>query len=175
MERFRLNNANDGRSKSETGFRWNKGMMTSLLLFNKNGPTQASVFVYFRPPPNKQYNFYNKSLWKNVHPVKRRRDSNTRPFEHESSPITTRPELPPNFISSCFTFSSSTRTSTCPSWRSWPPSGCPFLWWSDSTSGSGTRRSRDRGNLFTFKLARRRAANDRIRGKFSSRHLAFWA
>ena len=145
-----------------------------FFLIKMGQPRPLFSFI-FAPPPNKQYNFYNKSLWKNVHPVKRRRDANTRPFEHESSPITTRPELPPNFISSCITFSSSTRTSTCPSWRSWPPSGCPFLWWSDSTSGSGTRRSRDRGNLFTFKLARRRAANDRIRGKFSSRHLAFWA
>ena len=34
-------------------------------------------------------------MWKNV--SIRCRDSNPRPFEHESSPITTRPGLPPNF------------------------------------------------------------------------------
>ena len=36
--------------------------------FFKNGPTPASFFV-FSTYSNKHYNFYNKSMWKNVHPV----------------------------------------------------------------------------------------------------------
>ena len=36
--------------------------------FLKNGPTQAS-FRLFSVFSNKQYNFYNKSMWKDVHPV----------------------------------------------------------------------------------------------------------
>ena len=40
----------------------------AALFFLKNGPTPAS-FHYFRSFSNKQYNFYNKSMWKNVHPV----------------------------------------------------------------------------------------------------------
>ena len=63
--------------------------------FLKNGPIPASFLVYFRSFSNKQYNFYNQcenmskcpsSIW--------HRDSNPRPYELESSPITTRPGLP---------------------------------------------------------------------------------
>ena len=43
-----------------------------------------------------QYHFYNISIWKNVGPSSIwRRDSNPRSLEPESSPITTRPGLPP--------------------------------------------------------------------------------
>ena len=64
------------------------------LLYFKNGPAPAS-FCLFSVISNKhQYNFYNKSMWKNVNPSSIWRwDSNPRPFEHKSSPITTRPWL----------------------------------------------------------------------------------
>ena len=50
------------------------------------------LFRLFLVFSKKQYNFYNNSMcpssiW--------HRDSNPQPFEHESSPITTRPGLPP--------------------------------------------------------------------------------
>ena len=45
---------------------------------------------------NKKYNIYNKSMWKMSCPSSiRHRDSNPRPLEHGSSPITTRPGLLP--------------------------------------------------------------------------------
>ena len=38
--------------------------------FQKNGPTLASFIIYFWSFSNKHhYNFYNKYMWKNVHPV----------------------------------------------------------------------------------------------------------
>ena len=65
-----------------------------LILNFLNGPSQASfwfIFVF----SNKHYNFYNKYMLKNVHPVYRALDLNPRPSEHESPPTTTRPGLPP--------------------------------------------------------------------------------
>ena len=58
--------------------------------FLKMGQTR-SLFLLFLVFSKKQYNFYNNSMcpssiW--------HRDSNPQPFEHESSPITTRPGLP---------------------------------------------------------------------------------
>ena len=50
---------------------------------------------------NKHENFYNKSMWKNVHPVSGSWDLNPRPLEHKSSLITTRPGLPPNIFNLC--------------------------------------------------------------------------
>ena len=37
----------------------------SLFFYKKNGPTPA-IFCLFLVFSNKQYNFYNKSMWKNV-------------------------------------------------------------------------------------------------------------
>ena len=64
--------------------------------FKKNGHTRP-LFLLFLVFPNKQYNFYNKTMWKmsKYQSSIRRRDSNTWPFEREPSPITTRPGLPP--------------------------------------------------------------------------------
>ena len=59
----------------------------------KNEPTRA-LFRLFLVFSNKQYNVYNKSMWKNVQMYiqnTQHRGSNPTPFEHESSPITTRP------------------------------------------------------------------------------------
>ena len=51
------------------------------------------IFVF----SNKHYNSYNKYMWKMLWPSSiLRQDSNTRPSEHESPPITTRPGLLPN-------------------------------------------------------------------------------
>ena len=102
---------------SQTAERWNIWSSHSAIFLHisKQSPyplTSAELFFYFlkmgQPRPlfrlfsvfsNKhQYNFYNKSMWKNVNPSSiRRQDSNPRPFEHELSPITARPGLPPNF------------------------------------------------------------------------------
>ena len=41
------------------------------------------------------YNFYDKYMWKKCPSSIRCRDSNPRPSERESLPITTRSELPP--------------------------------------------------------------------------------
>ena len=55
------------------------------------------LFCLFSIFSNKQSNFYNKSMWKMSKCPSSilRRDSSLRPFDHESSPITTRPWLPP--------------------------------------------------------------------------------
>ena len=52
-----------------------------------------SLFHLFSVVSNKQYNFYNKFMWcpSGVGCL----DLNPRPVKHESSPITTRPGLPP--------------------------------------------------------------------------------
>ena len=53
----------------ETGLREGKAMQRNLtkMVFS-NGPTPASFCLSF-VFSNKQYNSYNKSKWKNVHPV----------------------------------------------------------------------------------------------------------
>ena len=55
------------------------------------------LFRLFSVFSNKQYNFYNKSMWKmSKFPSSIwATDSNPQPFVNESSPITTRPGLPP--------------------------------------------------------------------------------
>ena len=55
------------------------------------------LFRLFFVFSNKQHNFYIKSMWKmsKCPSCIQHRDSNPRSFEHESSPITTRPGLPP--------------------------------------------------------------------------------
>ena len=54
----------------------------------KNGPTPAS-FRLFSVFSNKQYNFYNKSMWKNVHAVYGAGIWTHNLSEHDLSPITT--------------------------------------------------------------------------------------
>ena len=64
--------------------------------FFKNGLTPASfsfIFNLFRQTTE----FYNKSMWKNVMSIQYMAPGfEPRPLEHESSPLTTRPGLPPN-------------------------------------------------------------------------------
>ena len=63
-------------------------------MFLKDQP--QSLFHLFPVFSNKQYNFYNKSMWKMSCPSGLWCwDSNPRPLEHDSSPIITRPVLPP--------------------------------------------------------------------------------
>ena len=64
-----------------------------VVIFLKNGPFPAS-FSYIFVFSNIHYNSYNKCKWKNVCSIWRG-DSNPRPLDHESPPITTRPGLPP--------------------------------------------------------------------------------
>ena len=47
----------------------NHCQIVSLFFFKKNGPTPASFFCLFSVFSNKHYNFYNKYMWKNIHPV----------------------------------------------------------------------------------------------------------
>ena len=59
--------------------------------FFKNGQPRP-LFRLFMVFSNKQYKFYNKSMWKMSCPSSTWcRDSNSRPLEHESPPITTGP------------------------------------------------------------------------------------
>ena len=54
------------------------------------------LFRLFSVFSNKQYNSYNKSMWKMSCPSSiRRQDLNPQPSERESPPIITRPGLPP--------------------------------------------------------------------------------
>ena len=52
-------------------------------------------FAYFWSFQTNITNFYNKYMWKKCPSSIQCRDSNTWPSDHESPPITTRPELPP--------------------------------------------------------------------------------
>ena len=54
------------------------------------------LFHLFLVFSNKRYNFYYKSMWKNVTSIQY---SNSRPLEHESSSITTRPGSALTFLS----------------------------------------------------------------------------
>ena len=73
----------------------NRETVNWLVFFKKIGQPWAS-FRLFLVFSNNQYNFYNKSMWKMSSPSSIWcRDSNPRLLEHESSPITTRPGLPP--------------------------------------------------------------------------------
>ena len=75
---------------------------TQLSIVLKMGQSRPLFRLFSFFSNNHQNNFYNKSMWKNINPSSiRRRDSNPRPFEHESSPITTRPGLPPSTLN-CF-------------------------------------------------------------------------
>ena len=66
----------------------------SHFFSSKKWAKPGLFFVYFWSFSNKQYNFYNKSMWKMSCPSSIRRwDSNQRPLERESHPITTRPGL----------------------------------------------------------------------------------
>ena len=75
---------------------------------NPLSPTHLSILkklanprllIYFQSFSNKQYNFYNKSMWKYVISFSIQRwDLNPRPLKHESSPQTTRPGPLPSFV-----------------------------------------------------------------------------
>ena len=56
-----------------------------------------SLFGLFSVFSNKKYNFYNKSMWKNVQVFIQYTVPGFKPYKHESSPITTRPGLPPSY------------------------------------------------------------------------------
>ena len=45
---------------------WLSNPLSHCFFFKKNGSTPASICL-FSVFSNKQYNFYNKSMWKNVH------------------------------------------------------------------------------------------------------------
>ena len=61
------------------------------------------LFRLFSVFSNKQYNFYNKSMWKMPCSSSIRRwDLNPWPLECESPPITTRPGLPPSIHFLCY-------------------------------------------------------------------------
>ena len=65
------------------------------FFFKKMGHPRP-LFRLFSVFSNKQYNSYNKSMWKMSSPSSIWRwDLNPRPLERESPPITTRPVLPP--------------------------------------------------------------------------------
>ena len=66
-----------------------------LIFFLKIGPTPASFLFLFSVFFKQTLQFLQQINVKKCPSSIRRRDSNPRPFEHESSPITTRPGLPP--------------------------------------------------------------------------------
>ena len=69
------------------------GILIMEMFLNEPSPASFSFIFVFS---NKHNNFYNKWMWNNIHPVGILCwDSNLRPLEHESPPITTRPGLPP--------------------------------------------------------------------------------
>ena len=76
------------------GQRHLKDNILLLVFFKKKMGQPRPLFRLFSVFSNKHYKFYNKYMWKNVHPC---RDSNPRPSERESLPITTRPGLPPHY------------------------------------------------------------------------------
>ena len=72
-----------------------EAMKNVHLHFFKKWANPGLFLVYFRSFSNKQYNFYNKQMWKMLSPSSiQHRDSNPWHLEHESSPITTRQGLP---------------------------------------------------------------------------------
>ena len=76
--------------------RWPKGTYSDLLFicYFKNGPTPAS----FRLFPQTNNTIFKTIQCENVTSSLRRADLNPQPLEHESSPITNRPGLPPNNV-----------------------------------------------------------------------------
>ena len=67
---------------------------STKCFFKKNLGQPGLLFVYFRSF-QKHYNFYNKYMWKNVHPVYGAGIQTHNLRNCESLPITTRPGLPP--------------------------------------------------------------------------------
>ena len=91
-------------NKTESAFRYSRMTMTLfrtilwLLLVNsffKNGPTPASFLFIFGLFKQKSLQFLQQINVKKCPSSIWCWDWNPRPFEHESSPITTRPGLPP--------------------------------------------------------------------------------
>ena len=73
---------------------WSMEIKSDMFFFKK-WALHGLFFVYFRSfQTNKQYTFCHKSMWKNVNPVFL---LGFEPLIHESSPITTRPGVPPKF------------------------------------------------------------------------------
>ena len=80
--------------RHKTSFAAFKAYLNKYLI--KNGPTPGLFICLFSFFSNKQFNFFNKLMWKMPCPSSiRRRDLNPQPLEQVSSPITTRPGLPP--------------------------------------------------------------------------------
>ena len=99
---------NSGRIKTQkrrikTSFQisalWGLAINFKFYLFLKNGPTPASFIVYFRSFQTNIITNFTTNKCEKCPPSTRCWDSNPRPLEHESTPITTRPRLPPKILS----------------------------------------------------------------------------
>ena len=91
------------KSKANAWQRLGTGFVLSIKLIShsilKNRPSSASFSLIFIFSNKHQCIIYDKSMWKKSCPsCIRAWDSNPQPFKHESSPITTRPGLPPYFF-----------------------------------------------------------------------------
>ena len=81
-------------------FTTNKQIVTYFLYFFKKMGQPWPLFRLFFIFSNKQYNFYNKSIWKmSIQYTAQGFEPTT--FRHELSPITTRTGLPSSNIFSC--------------------------------------------------------------------------
>ena len=83
-----------GRNKGKT-----RGLSTWVILASFyfkmfNGPYPASFLLYFRSFSNKHYKFYNKLMCKGPSSIQCW-NSNPRPSEQQSYPVTSRPGPPP--------------------------------------------------------------------------------
>ena len=70
------------------------------FFFKKMGQTRPLFFVYFRSFQANIITIFTTNICEKSPSSIRCRDSNPRPLEHESLPITTRPGLPPNLSKS---------------------------------------------------------------------------
>ena len=61
----------------------------------ERGAILGLLFVYFWSFSNKQHKIYNKLMWKIDQDCQ---DLNSQPFDYESTPLTTRPGLPPKNV-----------------------------------------------------------------------------
>ena len=89
----------DGSVKVVDKSLWATMVLLSELCFSfLNGPTPASFIVYFRSFQTNIITIFTTNYMKKCPFSIWRRDSNPRPLEHESQPITTRPGLPPEVV-----------------------------------------------------------------------------
>ena len=91
----------------------------SLKVLLKNGPTPAS-FSFIFGLSNKHYKFLQQIYVKKCPSSIRCQDSNPRPSKRESSPITTRPGLPPKNVNSLSEYSLSCRSNGSVALILWP-------------------------------------------------------